>query len=276
MTTTGMAWWLGHGPVRGDIVVGDGVVHEVRWRDGEFVLTAHPEPTAERALAALGGDGCICLGVHAAWHAQLDDPSILAIGRRRAGEELRPDPTNVSRFEREEERWRNNLSILGVRAQGSEAEHRVAVQVGLHRLLSLHPDFEHRLQLTVVAAAEDRWDADDEFRARQFAAFAAALAARAVPALAAAGLAVEPSFVELLGPREEPVVVTGGVVRLPLRWLTHVWGRGVACVDGMFVTDVEELLDGGRRLLVATAGGGKHHVARGVGLGEDDWRITRA
>jgi len=137
------------------------------------------------------------------------------------------------------------------------------VRLGFVRLLALDGALVDRLQLSVIAAAEQQW-ADPAFRSRHRARLHAALIARALPALATVGLApADRMDIELLDPGARAVVQPGGRVALPLSWLTNVWGRGVAVDRGRFVTEVTAVLEEGKVLEV-------------VGVDGDDWRIRRA
>jgi len=260
-------WWRGLRPVESAVDE-----HTIRWADGELHLVAHPDPEAEATLAALGGTGdrCPCLDVHAAWHGQHEEPSILTIGRRRASEHVVLDSAAALRLERGATRWRNQWSAVmaDVRAAGDirtatrlagmfgPAERALAVRVGFLRLLALDPRLGDRLQATVFATGDP---------SRHPARWQAALSGRARPALAAAGLPPET------------------VDDLPPAWLGNVWARGAAVVGGRLVTSVTSVEDDGRgghrieaEVHPGSWRGGKLVAARGVDHADDDWRLEGA
>ena len=83
-----LAGWYRRVP-RVDIPVAcGGVEHTVRWRRGRLVLLDH-DVAAERAVAALGGDPCACVGVLDIWRRACEAASGRA-HRRALPEDLRP------------------------------------------------------------------------------------------------------------------------------------------------------------------------------------------
>lgn len=271
------AWHEGLEPVTADVAV-DGGVHRISWSRGSLMLDDHGDAESELALAALGGGRCACLDILDAWNAQADEPEVLTIGRRSIADDVRADRTALSRLEREAAKWRTqwaaateDLRVAGdvsgstrLRDVAERAERRLRVRLGFVRLLSLDATLVDRLQLTVLASAEDRWRDDAAFRSRHRARLHAALIARALPPLQETSLApAARTSIELLDPGEAPVVQRQGRVALPLSWLTNVWGRGVAVDRGRFVTRVTAVLEDGKVLEV-------------VGVDDDDWRIRRA
>jgi len=65
MTRSG-GWTSGVGPVEVELEL-DGHTHRILWRRGALVLVDHPDPAADAALGALGGERCLCLDVFEAW-----------------------------------------------------------------------------------------------------------------------------------------------------------------------------------------------------------------
>jgi hypothetical protein len=103
-----MSWWEGLDPLEVDGPAG----HALAWREGVLVLPAHPDPEAEEALAALGGERCPCLDLLAAWSAQHERPSILTVGPRRLDEELVAPARVTAELRDDVNRWRSHLAEL--------------------------------------------------------------------------------------------------------------------------------------------------------------------
>jgi hypothetical protein len=274
----GPLWWQGHDHVVASVPART-ATHQLTWSAGVLTLDSHGDPESEAALVALGAEGCSCLDILEAWNAQSDQPEVLTVGRRSLADDVRADRNALSRLEGDAARWRtqwaaaaDDLRVGGdlaglarLRDVAGRAERRLRVRLGFVRLLALgDDDLIDRLQLTVLAAAEQRWASDDAFRRRHRARLHAALISRALPPLTESGLApADRMQIEMLDPGAEPVLRDGRVA-LPLSWLTNVWGRGVAAVSGRFVTRVVAIED------EAGGEGGKVLVLRGVD--GDDWR----
>jgi hypothetical protein len=63
-------WYRGVPPVVAELLIDDDVVHRIAWRRGRLTLLDHPDPIGELALAALGGDRCLCFDVAEAWRTR--------------------------------------------------------------------------------------------------------------------------------------------------------------------------------------------------------------
>lgn len=260
-------WWEGMAALDVEGPEGAGG-HRIVWRDGCLELGSHPDPEAELAVVALGGERCPCLDVLEAWDDCHRSGAMLVAGRRHGSEAL-VAPVEATRRLRDDLRhWRRSVALLTgeARAAGDVAllerlaalvdpvERRAARRLGFLLLLGLDPRLSDRLQASVAAtiAASGR-----------SATLAAAAAARALPALRSIGWAGAAGDITL-GP--EPVIETDSVV-LPPAWLAVVWGRGIeGVVPGHLVLDVVGVKPDGSLDVVAGAIG-KGSFARSV----DEW-----
>lgn len=250
------AWWEGlpaletSGPAGAED-------HPLAWRDGELHLLAHPDPDADRALAAFGGDVCPCLDLLDAWEANHRTGSILVVGARRPDEELASPAAAIDAIAGDLARWRGALASLRADARAAEdgdvldrlatlrSPEEAAAQRRLGGLLLLTLDrrLQHRLQASVAAALADRGGG---------AALEAATAARALPSLRSVGWSSDLDAVEL---GETPSLSASRAV-LPPSWVASVWGRGLAtAVADHVVLDVTEVTPQGAITLVAAAVG---------------------
>jgi hypothetical protein len=157
-----MSWWEGLDPLEVEGPAG----HPLVWREGVLVLTAHPDPEAEEALAALGGERCPCLDVLAAWEAQHERPSILTVGPRRPDEQLMAPARATVELQDDVNRWRSHLAELMAEARGRKdtaalarlaevgrgPEQAAARRLGFLYLLALPAAMQVRLVGSVAAA----------------------------------------------------------------------------------------------------------------------------
>ena len=97
-----LAGWYRRVPWLDVLVDCGGVQHTVRWRRGRLVLLDH-DVAAERAVAALGGDPCACVGVLDVWRRACEAASGRA-HRRALPEDLRPTAA-LCRMVTAERRW---------------------------------------------------------------------------------------------------------------------------------------------------------------------------
>jgi hypothetical protein len=241
--------------------------HLLVWEDGELRLDAHPDPEADRTLGALGGDRCPCLDVLDAWRETHGDGGILTVGARHAGDRVGAPSGAVAELRADLRRWQSTAGALVEEARlardsaavdrlasaAGPPERLAARRLGFLLLLGLDPALLLRLQASVAADLATRPD-----RAAQL---AVATAARARPALEAAGWRGDLADITLA----PDASVTAGAVTLPPTWLASVWGRGLAgAVDGALVVDVTALApEGGYEVIAAPPG--KPQVASRVG-----------
>jgi hypothetical protein len=70
-----------------------GESHTIRWEAGDLVAMDHEDPEGERALAALGGTGMVCIDVLNAWQRHRRDPRLLSVCTRGPGDPVQPWPS---------------------------------------------------------------------------------------------------------------------------------------------------------------------------------------
>lgn len=250
-------WWTGLAEVETAGPAGaEG--HRLSWRDGVLLLVAHPDPDADRALAAFGGDVCPCLDLLEAWEAEHRRGRILVVGARRADEELAAPAAAIDAITAELHRWRGALASLRADARAEEdgdlldrlaslrSPEEAAAQRRLGGLLLLTLDrrLQHRLQASAAAALA----AD----ARAAAILAAATASRALPSLDRIG------WRGGLGDITLGAMPHLGIDRalLPRTWVAAVWGRHLAdVVPDHLVLDVTEVTPEGAITVLAAAPG---------------------
>ena len=238
-----MRWWEGLGEVE-TAGPDEAPEHRLRWRDGDLVLDAHPDPEAEEALGALGGERCPCLDVLEAWRDAPVHGAVLTVGARHLHDAVRPPAATVAELRAELRRWRATSGSLVEEARlardtraidrlvavAGPAERRAGKRLAFLLLLSLDGALLRRLQAHVADVL-----ADDETRRPQL---TAATAARALPALSAIGWTGTVRDVHL---GDEPRIGARDAVLRPT-WLAEVWGRGLeAAVAGALVVDVTEV-----------------------------------
>lgn len=251
-------WWEGMAPLEVPAPEGAGG-HRLVWRDARLGLADHPDPEAERAVVALGGDRCPCLDVLDAWEACHRTGAMLIAGRRHRTERLVPPLEATRRLTDDLRHWRRSVSLVvgEARAAGDAAmlnrlavlvapvERTAAERLGFLLLLGLDQRLCDRLQASVAASLA---------RSGSRGALAAATAARALPALRDMGWTGAAADISL----GTDAAVDARRVVLPPRWLAAVWGRGVAgAVPGHLVVDVVAVnADGSLEVLVAASGKG--------------------
>ena len=260
-----MRWWEGLGEV--DVEGPDEArEHRLVWRRGALHLAAHPDPEAELALGALGGEPCPCLDVWLAWHDAHGDGAVLTVGARHHLEAVAAPagPTTALRADlrrwratsgslvEEARRSRNTRAIDRIVAVAGPAELEAGRRLGFLLLLALDQRLLHRLQASVAAGL-----ADDTERWPQL---QVATAARAVAALSALGWRGGLRSVRL---GDEPALHEAAAT-LPPSWLAQVWGRGLeSAVAGHLVVDVTAVTSEGA-FEVTVMAPGKSGVARCV------------
>lgn len=263
----GPDWWEGIAPLEVPAPEGAGG-HRLVWREARLELADHPDPEAERAVVALGGDRCPCLDVLDAWDACHRTGSVLIAGRRHRTDSLVPPLEASRRLTDDLRHWRRAVALVAgeARAAGDAAmlnrlavlvgpaERAAAERLGFLLLLGLDQRLGDRLAASVAASLA---------RAGRCDALEAATAARALPPLRAMGWTGAADDISL-GP--DGAFDADRVVLAP-RWLAAVWGRGVAgAVPGHLVVDVLAVR-ADRSLEVVIASPGKGSFAASV----DQW-----
>lgn len=265
-----MRWWDGLPAV--DAGGPEGAAdHRLRWEAGDLVLTAHPDPEADEAIGALGGERCACLDVLHAWRRSHHDGAILTVGSRHPGDTTTPPTSPIAELRADLQRWRATSGSLVEEARLSRDGHAIdrliavagpaervaARRLGFLLLLALDRALLHRLQASVAASLTSGpppWPQ-----------LTVATAARLLPGARRLGWSGGLAEVEL-GP--DPGFHDDRLV-VPPAWLAEVWGRGLAgAVPGALVVGVTSVTaDGAFEVVTITPG--KAGVARGVApLGE--------
>lgn len=260
-----MRWWEG----LAELTVGgpdEAPDHRLVWRDGQLHLDAHPDPEAEEALGALGGERCACLDVLEAWRAAGTDGAILTVGARHPDDIVHPPTATIAELRADLRRWRATSGSLVEEARLSRerraidrivavagpAERRAGRRLAFLLLLGLDRRLLRRLQGDVAAQLAESPDGDPQL--------VAATAARALPALAAAGWSGGLRDIRL----GDAARISAREAVLPRRWLAEVWGRGLErAVPLAVVTDVTAVTPAGAFEVVAIEPG-KAGVASGV------------
>jgi len=245
--------------------------HLLAWRDGDLALVAHPDPEAEEALGALGGERCACLDVLEAWRGAATTGAILTVAARHAHDAVRPPTATIAELRADLRRWRATSGSLVEEARLSRdthaidrlvavagpAERRAGRRLAFLLLLSLDGRLLRRLQGHVadVLAGE----------ASRRAQLTAATAARALPVLTALGWSGTIRDVRI---GDEPAIGSREAVLRPT-WLSQVWGRGLeAKVPGAIVVDVTDVTTDGGVAVVSAAPGKSGVASRVARMGE--------
>lgn len=267
-----LPWWRGAVAVEAPGPAG-AEDHRLGWRDGRLQLAAHPDPDAERALAALGADRCPCLDVLDAWQAAGTGPRILTAAARHDADAVAAPDDAIRELTADLRRWRGAVADLldGARAAADRAatarlqelcgpiERAARDRLGFLLLLGLDRRLQRRLQGAAADAAN---------RSGATAALEVATAARALPALRRLGWTGGLASIRL----GDEARVDADAAVLPPAWLASVWGRGLeSVVPERLVVDVPEVSGDGRFEVLAAAPG-KAQVAVRV----DQWENARA
>jgi hypothetical protein len=262
-------WWLGVAPAQATVEC-SGDTHRLRWEAGELRALDHEDPEAERALAALGGEPCVCVQLLDAWARHCEDPRVFVLASRgpadllarqdldaRSGKRM-PSPPGVSVGPRRAaggsfvgrgvSMSSSSVTLMGRPGRGSRA--RPPGLPGPPVPAGAEPDLELAMLLTLGGALPDRlvatvaafWRAELASGAvdGQLPRLHAALYGRVLGALQqwlGADLDLE---LELIREDAEPSMVSeteaGGRIQagLPFGWIVDVWARGLAVVWGRF------------------------------------------
>jgi hypothetical protein len=249
-----------------------GATHTLLWRDGALETPDHPDPEAERALAALGGARCRCVELLDAWLQCRDEPRTLVLGPRghespaRSADEVswfvagfRPvnravttQIVNASRAARgggrrtgppsARTRWSSGATGTPGASDGESGAD------PLLELLNLGGAMALRLVAGAAVAMHDRLD-DPQLRPQLY----AALYGRVLVSLSR-WLGEVPAFeLELIAPAAAPSLREDGdllIAELPFHWLIDVWAAGLDTVGGRFTLAATPEATGGRQLLM--------------------------
>ena len=214
--------WCDHVAPVTAMVPCSGERHRVTWRRGKIVLEDH-DLTAERTMAAFGGEPCFCMLVLKAWREQFGMPPELfkqyqaTLGRDTS---LSPEElATVSELAMALNWQRDWVRNSGLSKHGRLLQERLKVR-------AMGPLRQH------LMAEKDR------------------LGCRMLR-----GVTVEscrPGQPPELTGTMDTVSVRAAAV-LDARWLVDVWARDLCVVDGAFVLEVEREEEGEPRPLVARA-----------------------
>jgi hypothetical protein len=237
--------------------------HIVRWEAGELRLPSHPDPEAERVLAALGGEQARCVEVAQAWGRHAGDLTVLTVGPRGPADEIAVSWNDVDDAARASQRGgqagylppsagpgrgpRRRMSPAMARAGYQQArqdrERAERRRNDLLPLLALGYGFQVRLIGQVAEAHAGR---PEEAMEKIRPVLTAAITARLAP-VAEEWLGIDPAQVEvtlLRGPGWGSAELTGRGgqrrlrVSLPAGWLARVWAAGLALTGRHLVVGV--------------------------------------
>ena len=228
-----------------------GDVHMLVWRGGDLQAANHPDPEAERALVALGGEPCRCIQLLSHWETCRAEPRVLTLGPR--GHEPSLEPADQSR------RPGRGMFPITTAPTGSGASGMAraalihtasvgvtAVSTGVQRisrpegiedplfaLLTVGGGIPRRLVATVAATLIA---GDDPIHAGLL---QAALYGRVLTGLIewlGRAPTLELRIIAADAPRSLTRDANGGLTaELPLSWLTDVWAPELVTVAGDFV-----------------------------------------
>ena len=258
MTVGGGArrWGDSFDPVVVRVRCGD-AVHRVTWRRGKLVLEDH-DLTAERSLAVLGGADCPCMAILRSWSGDDADWAQLLDRVRAIEGPTDPGGGRTVAVLPSEADFRRTIVLPG-NLDPSLVAHLRAQEREMYRqavLYALPPALRQRFLLGAVMRAGRRWERippDVRVDAER-------VVTRRVRHAVSAGMRswrrLEPRlrpFVEVtLVPPSGKRSLSGWIdhagasaaVALPVSWLTTVWARGAALVDGCFVLEAVDGRDG--------------------------------
>ncbi len=264
-------WWDGLLPVEVRLDCSGGT-HAVRWEDGVLTASDHEDPTAERALAALGGERTRCIELLDTWARHADDLRVLTITSRGASDPVHPDAESrfVSTVSGMPRPGVQGVAMTVVRPAAAgwvsyaplSTTQPIGGRPGLPSddildLLSLSGALTQRLVAQIIASWAARLAGDEQGGIDPHGpALTAALYGRVVASvrtwLGEAGSTVE---LEMIAPTTTPSMARrDGVVvaHLPFAWLSDIWVKDLAVVLGRFALGTVESDPG--RLRLSTVG----------------------
>ncbi|MCP5028710.1 MAG: hypothetical protein GY929_20745, partial [Actinomycetia bacterium] len=220
-----------------------GGAHILRWHGGELLLDQHPDIDAERALVAFGGEAPACVARYELWREAVADGGFLGewahrheIGRDRiwwlkvAIERMRAE--GVQEFLRDMPR--SSAARMGqfITSFPQSFVDQAAAEVARRRLSGGgvgYPGADRLIEEGVALRVREAF-------ARSVGGTHLSLGAAAlVPFRPQVTDATEPSITGVLHGRNSRVEVV-----VPAAWLSRVWGRGAAVVDGHLILDVDD------------------------------------
>ena len=255
-----MRWWEGLEAVEVEGPRGAPAQHRLRWERGELTLTAHPDPDADRAMHALGGERCPCLALLDAWQATHADGGFLVVGQRDPGASLPVPDDAIALLQADLARWQGAIrearaaagsdaaavERLATAAAPAEAEARR--RLGALLLVALDRRLQVRLQASIAAGLDPASPALE-----------VATAGRALAPLRALGWQGDLSAIRVGGASG----MDADAATLPPAWIPRVWAAGLAgAVAGHLVLDVTSVTPGGGATVVAAAPGKAEVVIR--------------
>jgi hypothetical protein len=274
--------WRGHLLAEAEIAC-SGVMHRLRWTDGELTALDHGDPEAERTLGALGGDSYPCLEILGMWSRHCHDLRVLSLGSRGAQDPLvlTPPifPAPAQGFAPGAGPATLGNRVLGRSGFATAAYASSSVvsfgpglgpgprpggpmhpmrgeQDDLVTLMSLGAGLPERLVLTVAHHWAERLAAGSVPEGPDHNALTVALFGRATMAMRSwlgnPGLQPEVVMIGPGGPSSLARVGDKVEARLPFRWLIDVWSRGLAVMLDRFSVELEEEDDGHLGLLTAS------------------------
>ncbi|MDP8938355.1 MAG: hypothetical protein M3O23_11625 [Actinomycetota bacterium] len=190
----------------------EGDRHQVSWRRGKLVLEAH-DLAAERTMEVLGGEPCVCMRVLRLWQEQFGMP-----------------PELFAQLQT----WLGENAFLAP------------------------PEFSMVRELSMVLGWEREWRKTFFMNRKHEQLLQGRLKERATPSLRqhlthwkerSGARVVGAATVQVLR-SDQPSAVTGRMDRVAVRasaslvprWITDVWVKGIAVVDGAFVLEVVEAI----------------------------------
>lgn len=230
--------------------------HRIVWSRGKLVLADH-DLLAERTLTVLGCEAPLCVEVLDAW-LLLRGPELLQAFLASAGDTVSAEDLKLRRIEHVEivQRTKSIESgpaqvLRGLLPSGPKLIERERRAWAMTLLEALPPEFRRMLVLAMIVGIDRRWrdeayrDAHREHVEPVLDATAAQLLVRSARHGRDSLKRYAPFDIETHAlARDEPPRCSvrfdedggGGTVALPLAWFTDVWSRGLALVDGSFVT----------------------------------------